>query len=82
MNTTVKFVIISSKVNIVADALNRKERVKPIHARVMSMATHPGIYAKVLEAQSEAFEDTNVQHERLRWLDKQMNERKTARCIS
>ena len=82
MNTTVKFVIIPRKVNIVANSLNGKERVKLIHARIMSMATHPGNYAKILKAQSEAFEDSNVQHERLRLLDKQMNERKTTRCIS
>ena len=46
MNTTVKFIIIPSKVNIVVDSLNGKERVKPIHARIMSMVTHPSNYAK------------------------------------
>nr|GEX02093.1 putative reverse transcriptase domain-containing protein [Tanacetum cinerariifolium] len=42
------------KANIVADALSRKERVKPRRARAMSMTIHTSIKARILEAQSEA----------------------------
>ncbi|GJZ48810.1 reverse transcriptase domain-containing protein [Tanacetum coccineum] len=40
--------------NVVADALSRKEQLKPRRARAMSMTIHSRIKAKILEAQSEA----------------------------
>ncbi|GJX07836.1 putative reverse transcriptase domain-containing protein [Tanacetum coccineum] len=59
------------KANVVADALSRKERMKPRRARAMSMTIHSSIKAKILEAQSEAFKDVNTPAEMLRGLDKQ-----------
>ncbi|GJV24478.1 putative reverse transcriptase domain-containing protein [Tanacetum coccineum] len=39
-----------SKANVVADALSRKERLKPRRARAMSMTIHSSIKARILEA--------------------------------
>nr|GEW61639.1 reverse transcriptase domain-containing protein [Tanacetum cinerariifolium] len=43
------------KVNVVADALSRKERVKPRRVRVMAMTIQSGVRGMILAAQSEAF---------------------------
>ncbi|GKF17972.1 putative reverse transcriptase domain-containing protein, partial [Tanacetum coccineum] len=61
-----------SKPNVVADALSRKERLKPRRARAMSMAIHSSIKAMILEAQSEASKDVNAPAEMLKRLDKQL----------
>ncbi|GJY47412.1 putative reverse transcriptase domain-containing protein [Tanacetum coccineum] len=45
------------KANVVADALSRKERLKPMQVRVMSMTIHSGLKTKKLEAQREAAKD-------------------------
>ncbi|GJT20775.1 putative reverse transcriptase domain-containing protein [Tanacetum coccineum] len=45
------------KANVVADALSRKERLKPRRVRAMSMTIQSGLKAKILEAQSEASKD-------------------------
>ncbi|GJT20822.1 putative reverse transcriptase domain-containing protein [Tanacetum coccineum] len=39
-----------SKENVVADALSRKERMKPRRAQAMSMTIHSSIKARILEA--------------------------------
>ncbi|GKE99244.1 putative reverse transcriptase domain-containing protein, partial [Tanacetum coccineum] len=54
------------KANVVADALSRKERLKPRRARAMS------IKARILEAQSEASKDVNALEKMLKGLDKQL----------
>ncbi|GJX06199.1 putative reverse transcriptase domain-containing protein [Tanacetum coccineum] len=43
------------KANMVADALSRKERVKPRHVRAMTMVIQSRIRGMILAAQSEAF---------------------------
>ncbi|GJT10014.1 putative reverse transcriptase domain-containing protein [Tanacetum coccineum] len=48
------------KANVVADALSRKERLKPRRARAMSMTIHSSIKARILEAHSEASKDVNA----------------------
>nr|GFA54729.1 putative reverse transcriptase domain-containing protein [Tanacetum cinerariifolium] len=58
------------KANVVANALNRKERLKPRRARAMSMTIHSSIKAKILEAQSEASKEVNTPAEMLKRLDK------------
>ncbi|GJR65570.1 putative reverse transcriptase domain-containing protein [Tanacetum coccineum] len=40
----------TGKANVVADALSRKERLKPRRARAMSMTIHSSIKARILEA--------------------------------
>ncbi|GKD67547.1 putative reverse transcriptase domain-containing protein [Tanacetum coccineum] len=46
-----------SKANVVADALSRKERLKPRRVHAMSMTIHFGLKAKILEAQGKASKD-------------------------
>nr|GEV86283.1 putative reverse transcriptase domain-containing protein [Tanacetum cinerariifolium] len=61
----------SGKANVVADALSRKERMKPRRARAMSMTIHSSIKARILEAQIEASKGANTLAEMLKGLDKQ-----------
>ncbi|GJS59655.1 putative reverse transcriptase domain-containing protein, partial [Tanacetum coccineum] len=60
------------KANIVADALSRKERLKPRRARAMSMTIHSSIKARILEAQIEASKGVNTLTKMLKGLDKQL----------
>ncbi|GJW77417.1 putative reverse transcriptase domain-containing protein [Tanacetum coccineum] len=59
------------KANVVADALSRKERMKPRRARAMSMTIHSSLKARILVAQSEASKGANSSAEMLKGLDKQ-----------
>ncbi|GJX55468.1 putative reverse transcriptase domain-containing protein [Tanacetum coccineum] len=52
------------KANVVADALSRKERVKPKRVRAMAMTIHSGVKGRILAAQGEAFDQENVMNER------------------
>nr|GEX16940.1 putative reverse transcriptase domain-containing protein [Tanacetum cinerariifolium] len=60
------------KTNVVADALSRKERVKPRRVRAMAMTIQSGVKEILLVAHSEAFKQENVLTERLHGLDQQM----------
>ncbi|GJY85479.1 hypothetical protein Tco_0499505 [Tanacetum coccineum] len=60
------------KANVVADALSKKEQVKPKHVRVMAMTIQSGVKGMILTAQGEAFNHENVLAERLHGLDQQM----------
>ncbi|GKD37220.1 putative reverse transcriptase domain-containing protein [Tanacetum coccineum] len=60
------------KANVVANALSRKERVKPRRVWAVSMKIHSGVKGNTLEAQNEASKDLNAPAEMLRGLDKQM----------
>ncbi|GJW22291.1 putative reverse transcriptase domain-containing protein [Tanacetum coccineum] len=53
------------KANVVADALSRKERVKPRRIRAMAMTIQSGVRGMILAAQGEAFKQENVLAERL-----------------
>nr|GEV30819.1 putative reverse transcriptase domain-containing protein [Tanacetum cinerariifolium] len=57
------------KANVVADALSRKERLKPRRVRAMSMTIQSGLKAKILEAQGEAYKDLKAPAEWLRGLE-------------
>ncbi|GJS56312.1 putative reverse transcriptase domain-containing protein [Tanacetum coccineum] len=61
-----------SKTNIVADALSRKERVKPKRVRAMAMTIQSGVKGMILAAQSEAFKEESTPTERLHGLEQQM----------
>ncbi|GJU99121.1 putative reverse transcriptase domain-containing protein [Tanacetum coccineum] len=52
------------KANMVADALSRKEQVKPKHVRAMAMTIQSGVKRMILTAQGEAFNQENVLAER------------------
>ncbi|GKE94891.1 hypothetical protein Tco_1579746, partial [Tanacetum coccineum] len=60
------------KENVVADALSRKERVKPRRVRAMAMTIQSRVKEMILATQSEAFKQENVLAERLHGLDQQM----------
>ncbi|GKC74475.1 putative reverse transcriptase domain-containing protein, partial [Tanacetum coccineum] len=45
------------KAKVVADALSRKERLKPRRVRAMRITIHSGLKTKILEAQGEASKD-------------------------
>ncbi|GJW83387.1 putative reverse transcriptase domain-containing protein [Tanacetum coccineum] len=63
------------KANVVADALSRKERVKPRRVRAMAVTIQSGVKGLILAAQSEAFKDENVTTEGLNGTDQQMEKR-------
>ncbi|GJW70564.1 reverse transcriptase domain-containing protein [Tanacetum coccineum] len=63
------------KANVVADALSRKERVKPRRVRAMAMTIQSGMKVLILAAQKEAFEQENFPSERLNGLEQQMEKR-------
>ncbi|GJS67171.1 putative reverse transcriptase domain-containing protein [Tanacetum coccineum] len=46
---------LAGKANVVADALSRKERVKPKRVRTMAMTIQSGVKGMILAAQGEAF---------------------------
>nr|GEU50120.1 putative reverse transcriptase domain-containing protein [Tanacetum cinerariifolium] len=57
------------KANVVADALSRKERLKPRRVRAMSITIHFGLKTKILEAHGEASKDLKAPAEWLRGLE-------------
>ncbi|GJU91085.1 reverse transcriptase domain-containing protein [Tanacetum coccineum] len=63
------------KANVVADALSRKEHVKPRRVRAMAMTIQSGMKMLILAAQKEAFEQENLPSERLNGLEQQMEKR-------
>ncbi|GJZ01416.1 putative reverse transcriptase domain-containing protein [Tanacetum coccineum] len=58
------------KVNVVADALSRKERIKPKRVRAMNMTIQSSIKDRILVAQNEASEVVETPAKMLRGLDK------------
>nr|GEY70164.1 retrotransposon protein, putative, Ty3-gypsy subclass [Tanacetum cinerariifolium] len=58
------------KANVIADALSRKERIKPLRVRSLVMTLHPKLPSQVLEAQTEAIKEENIKAENLRGMDK------------
>ncbi|GJY80440.1 putative reverse transcriptase domain-containing protein [Tanacetum coccineum] len=57
---TVKFATIPGKANVVADALSRKERVKPKRVRAMNMILQSSIKDRILAAQKEVVDEFAV----------------------
>ncbi|GJX28942.1 putative reverse transcriptase domain-containing protein [Tanacetum coccineum] len=58
------------KANVVADALRRKKRIKPLRVRALILTVHPKLPFQILEAQNEALKEENVKNENLRGMDK------------
>ncbi|GKC40815.1 hypothetical protein Tco_1053199 [Tanacetum coccineum] len=70
------------KANVVADALSRKERIKPLRVRALVMTLHPKLPSQILEAQTEAIKEENIKAENLRGMDKAFKVRPDGtRCI-
>nr|GEW55629.1 reverse transcriptase domain-containing protein [Tanacetum cinerariifolium] len=63
------------KAYVVADALSRKERLKPRRVRAMSMTIQSGLKAKILEAQGEASKDLKAPAKRIRVLERHFEKR-------
>ncbi|GKA15514.1 hypothetical protein Tco_0695261 [Tanacetum coccineum] len=53
------------KVNVVADALSQKERIKPLRVRALVITLHPKLPSQILEAQTEAIKEENIKAENL-----------------
>ncbi|GJY61987.1 putative reverse transcriptase domain-containing protein [Tanacetum coccineum] len=58
------------KANVVADALSRKERIKPLRVRALIMTLHPKLPSQILEAQTEAIKEENIKAKNLRGMNK------------
>ncbi|GKC46225.1 hypothetical protein Tco_1063947, partial [Tanacetum coccineum] len=58
------------KANVVADALSRKERIKPLRVRALVMTLNLKLPSKILDAQTEAIKEKNIEAENLRGMDK------------
>nr|GEU58589.1 putative reverse transcriptase domain-containing protein [Tanacetum cinerariifolium] len=58
------------KENVVADALSRKKRIKPLRFRSLVMNIHPKLASQILKAQNEALKEENIKAENLRGMDK------------
>ncbi|GJX99258.1 putative reverse transcriptase domain-containing protein [Tanacetum coccineum] len=58
------------KANVVADALSRKERIKPLRVRSLVMTIHPKLPSQILKAQTEALKEENIKVENLRGMNK------------
>nr|GEW38074.1 reverse transcriptase domain-containing protein [Tanacetum cinerariifolium] len=65
----------SGKANVVADALSRKERLKPRRVYAMSMTIQSSLKVKILEAQGEASKDLKAPAEWLRGLERHFEKR-------
>ncbi|GJV22997.1 putative reverse transcriptase domain-containing protein, partial [Tanacetum coccineum] len=63
------------KANVVANALSRKEILKPRRVRAMRITIHSGLKTKILEAQSEASKDLKASTEWLRGLETHFEQR-------
>ena len=63
------------KPNVVADALSRKERVKPSRTRAMGLLVQTSLKAQILEAQEEALKAENLKGETLHHWEKEFETR-------
>ena len=57
------------KANVVADALSRKERVKPTRVRALGAVVQTSLKGRILEAQEQALKAENLKEETLRHLE-------------
>ncbi|GJZ08029.1 hypothetical protein Tco_0542312 [Tanacetum coccineum] len=62
------------KANVVADALSRKEMIKPLRVRALMMTVYNDLPKQILEAQKEAMKKKNVKAENFGRLIKQIFE--------
>ncbi|GJZ24657.1 putative nucleotidyltransferase, ribonuclease H [Tanacetum coccineum] len=63
------------KANVVADALSRKERLKPRQVRAMALTIQSGMRGMILTAQSKALSQEDVREEKLYNLAQQMEKK-------
>nr|GEZ37102.1 putative reverse transcriptase domain-containing protein [Tanacetum cinerariifolium] len=60
------------KANVVADALSRKEREKPLRVRSLVLTDHKDLMKQILAAQVESLKEGNVKKEDLGRMQKQI----------
>nr|GEZ98969.1 putative reverse transcriptase domain-containing protein [Tanacetum cinerariifolium] len=60
------------KANVVADALSRKEREKPLRVRSLVLTDHKDLMQQILEVQLESLKEGNVRKEDLGRMQKQI----------
>nr|GEX54758.1 putative reverse transcriptase domain-containing protein [Tanacetum cinerariifolium] len=60
------------KANVVADALSRKDKEKPLRVRFLVLTDHKDLMQQILEAQVESLKEGNVQKEDLGRMKKQI----------
>nr|GEZ82302.1 retrotransposon protein, putative, Ty3-gypsy subclass [Tanacetum cinerariifolium] len=65
------------KANVVADALSRKEREKPLRVRSLVLTDYKDLMQQILEAQVESLKEGNMQKEDLGRMQKQIFEIRT-----
>ncbi|GKE08875.1 putative reverse transcriptase domain-containing protein, partial [Tanacetum coccineum] len=53
------------KTNVVADALSRKKRIKPLRVRSLVMTIHPNLPSQILKAPTKALKEENIKAENL-----------------
>ncbi|KAJ9558182.1 hypothetical protein OSB04_012796 [Centaurea solstitialis] len=70
----------SGKANVVADALNKKEKVKPLKARAMEMLVQTSLKNQILEAQEEALKVENLKKETLHQIEKEFEVKDEGVC--
>nr|GEV59066.1 putative reverse transcriptase domain-containing protein [Tanacetum cinerariifolium] len=58
------------KANAIADALSRKEQIKPLRVRVLVMTLHPKLPSQILETHTKVIKEENIEAENLRGMDK------------
>ncbi|GJR70525.1 putative reverse transcriptase domain-containing protein [Tanacetum coccineum] len=63
------------KTNVVADALSKKERTKPLRVQALVMTIISNLPSQVCDAQVEALKEENVKDEKLRGMDKEFETR-------
>ncbi|GKD62233.1 hypothetical protein Tco_1299742 [Tanacetum coccineum] len=63
------------KENVVADALSRKERIKPLRVRALVMTIDLNLPSQILNAQAEAMKEENVLEENLCGMNKEFETR-------
>jgi hypothetical protein len=60
------------KANVVADALSRKENLKPRRVRALQLTIHANLPNQIRDAQLEALKEENLPAESMRGMDKQL----------
>ncbi|GJU65031.1 hypothetical protein Tco_1246866 [Tanacetum coccineum] len=63
------------KANVIADALSRKERAKPLGVRILVMTINSNLPSQILEAQVEALKEVNVKNENRLSMNKEFETR-------
>ncbi|GJZ76383.1 putative reverse transcriptase domain-containing protein [Tanacetum coccineum] len=79
--TIVRFVITLER-KMLADALIRKKRIKPLRVRSLVMTIHPKLPLQIVQTQTEALKEENIKAKNLRGMDKAFEIRPDGtRCI-